>query len=78
VWPNIRNEEIRELEGLFRHIYRTDTHANQLNMIKTYNALRDIRKSTASALTPEADSYLDEFISPPKQAAAAGRRRRRA
>src|SRR5215210_8240938 len=28
VWDNIRDEEIIELEGLFRHIYRRDSVAN--------------------------------------------------
>src|SRR6266704_1932221 len=28
VWENVRDEEIRELEGLFRHLYRKDTRAN--------------------------------------------------
>lgn len=43
VWPNIREEEIRELEGLLRHIFRFDTHANRLNIAKGYNAIRSVR-----------------------------------
>src|SRR5438445_462482 len=31
VWDKIRDEEITELEGLFRHIYRRDSKANSLN-----------------------------------------------
>ena len=36
VWDNIRQDEIAELEGLFRHIYRFDFHANRLNIAKSY------------------------------------------
>src|SRR5438874_12226174 len=32
VWDNIRDEEVAELEGLFRHIYRKDSQANALNI----------------------------------------------
>src|SRR5215472_11845968 len=32
VWDNIRDEEVAELEGLFRHIYRRDGEANRLNV----------------------------------------------
>ena len=32
VWDNIRDEEVAELEGLFRHLYRNDTKANSLNV----------------------------------------------
>ncbi len=30
VWDNIRDDEVAELEGLFRHIYRKDAKANEL------------------------------------------------
>jgi hypothetical protein len=43
VWDNIREEEIRELEGIFRHIYRLDTRANRLNKQKTFKKLKKIR-----------------------------------
>jgi hypothetical protein len=46
VWPNIRNEEVKELEGLFRHIYRLDAHANRLNIARTYIALTKIRRDS--------------------------------
>lgn len=42
VWPNIRDEEIRELEGLFRHIYRKDAQANSLNIVRGFKAIRRI------------------------------------
>lgn len=42
VWPNITKEEIKELEGLFRHIYRYDSRANVLNLQRKYNALKGV------------------------------------
>jgi len=45
VWDNIRNEEIRELEGLFRYLYRRDSKANKLNKQKGFRAMRKIRKN---------------------------------
>jgi hypothetical protein len=44
VWDNIRQDEIVELEGLFRHIYRFDAHANRLNLAKSYNKLGQVRR----------------------------------
>ena len=38
-WDNIRDEEIEELEGLFRHIYRRDSQANKLNLQRGYKKL---------------------------------------
>ncbi len=40
VWDNIRDDEVRELEGLFRHIYRKDAAANRLNIQKSFKKLR--------------------------------------
>ena len=42
VWDNIRDEEITELEGLFRHIYRRDAQAMALNKQRGYKALKKI------------------------------------
>jgi hypothetical protein len=39
VWDNIREEEVRELEGLFRHIYRRDAKANRLNRQRKFKKL---------------------------------------
>jgi hypothetical protein len=47
VWDNIRQDEIAELEGLLRHIYRFDFHANRLNLAKGYNKLGDVRRQAA-------------------------------
>lgn len=41
-WPNIRDEEISELEGLFRHIYRSDSAANKLNAQRGFGVLRTL------------------------------------
>lgn len=43
VWDNIRDDEIRELEGLFRHIYKRDERANSLNVARGFKALRNVR-----------------------------------
>ncbi len=40
VWPNVGIEEVRELEGILRHIYRKDSHANRLNKLVGFNKLR--------------------------------------
>ena len=46
VWDNIREDEIAELEGLFRHIYRFDSRANKLNIQKSYSPLIRIRRQS--------------------------------
>jgi len=43
VWDNIQNEEVKELEGLFRHIYRKDTRANRFNIQGSFAKLRRVR-----------------------------------
>ena len=43
VWPNITKDEILELEGLFRHIYRRSKNANAFNIQRGSNDLRKIR-----------------------------------
>ena len=48
VWDNISNDEIAELEGLFRHLYRFDSKANALNKQKAYRKLGLVRKRTES------------------------------
>jgi len=44
VWNNIRDDEIRELEGLFREIYKKDSSANKLNKQRGFKKLRKIPK----------------------------------
>ncbi len=45
VWENIRDDEVRELEGLFRHLYRDDAKASPLNLARGYKALRRLRNN---------------------------------
>lgn len=45
VWDNIRDDEIRELEGLFRHIYKRDSKANRLNLARGFKALQRVRSN---------------------------------
>jgi len=47
VWENIREEEVREIEGLFRYIYRKDSQANKLNLQRGFKKLVKIRRATA-------------------------------
>ena len=42
VWDNIRDEEVEELEGLFRHIYRHDAQANRLNVLRRFKKLGQV------------------------------------
>jgi hypothetical protein len=44
VWGNIRNEEVAELEGLIRHIYRRDPAANRLNIQRGFKKARKLEK----------------------------------
>jgi hypothetical protein len=40
VWDNIRPAEVEEIEGIFRHIYRNDTKASQLNVQRSYAKMK--------------------------------------
>ncbi|GJI89599.1 hypothetical protein [Duganella hordei] len=46
VWDNIYPQQIEELEGLFRHLYRQDSVANKLNKQKAYAPLVRLAKAT--------------------------------
>jgi hypothetical protein len=46
VWDNIREEEVRELEGILRHVYRKDSHANKLGIQKSFKKLTKIKHKT--------------------------------
>jgi hypothetical protein len=48
VWDNITDEEIQELEGLFRHIFRHDENANSIAKQKSFRKLSTLRKTTSS------------------------------
>jgi hypothetical protein len=45
VWDNIRDNEVAELEGLLRHIYRYDPEANKLNIQKGFKKARRVRQN---------------------------------
>ena len=45
VWENIRNDEIVELEGLFRHFYRRDAQANTLNVQRGFRKAKTIQQN---------------------------------
>lgn len=44
VWDNVTDQEIAELEGLARHIYRHDPTASTLNIQRGYKKLRSLRE----------------------------------
>jgi len=48
VWDNIREEEVKELEGILRHIFRKDSHANKLGIQKSFKKLTRVSKNTKS------------------------------
>jgi hypothetical protein len=49
VWENIRSEEVAELEGLFRHIYRKDSRASALNIQRGFKQVRRVRQNNLKA-----------------------------
>ena len=46
VWENIRPDEVKELEGLFRHLFRRDSMANKLNKQRSYKRLNQISRKS--------------------------------
>ena len=44
VWDNVNDEEIVELEGLFRHLYSRDSKANGLNKQRKFHKIAKVRK----------------------------------
>ena len=44
VWDNVSDEEIVELEGLFRHLYSRDSKANGLNKQRKFHKIAKVRK----------------------------------
>jgi len=50
VWDNINDQEILELEGLFRQLYRLDSRANTLNKQQTHKPLVKVRRETEKEL----------------------------
>jgi hypothetical protein len=52
VWENIRNEEVAELEGLFRHIYRKDSRASALNLQRGFKQIKRVRTNNLKTWRP--------------------------
>ena len=48
VWDNIRDEEVAELEGLFRHLYRYDSTAGTLNKQRAFKPVRGLERFSLS------------------------------
>lgn len=42
VWDNITPAEVKELEGIFRHIYRKDSRASKLNVQRSFSKMRKL------------------------------------
>jgi len=55
VWDNITKEQIEELEGMFRHIYRRDAAANKLNKQRGHGPLHKLRKLSLAGSKARAD-----------------------
>lgn len=49
VFDNVRGEEIQELEGLLRHIYRRDSRANRLNAQRAFAKLSRVRSKNLNS-----------------------------
>lgn len=65
VWPNIREEEIRELEGILRHIFRLDPNAQQLNAQGRYQKLAKTKKiETSEAFRKQVEFLPDDDARP--------------
>ena len=48
VHDNVTENEVKELEGLFRQIYRRDKRANKLNRQKQFNKFKKVRINNMS------------------------------
>lgn len=42
VWENITVAEVKELEGIFRHIYRKDARASRLNVQRSFSRMKKL------------------------------------
>lgn len=60
VWPNITENEIQELEGLFREIYRRDARANSLARQKGYKKLKKVKVSKRAIVNRSLPSLMLE------------------
>jgi hypothetical protein len=51
VWDNVSDLEIKEIEGLFRQLYRFDSRANFYNKQLTHKPLVKLRRETEKELS---------------------------
>jgi hypothetical protein len=58
VWDNISENEVEELEGLFREIYRKDGRANRFNRQKKFKKLQSVRKDELRFWKPQAEAAV--------------------
>lgn len=42
VWDNITSAQVKELEGIFRHIYRRDSRAAELNIQRSFGRMKKL------------------------------------
>ena len=42
VWENVTPAEVRELEGIFRHIYRRDSRASRLSVQRSFGKMNKL------------------------------------
>ena len=54
VKPSVKDEVIKDLEGLLRHIYRQDPRANRFNVARTYSKLKTVRVEEEELERPRA------------------------
>lgn len=60
VWPNVRMEEIRELEGILRHIYRFDAESQALAKQLAYLKLKRTEDIVLSKANRKAVEWVDD------------------
>lgn len=60
VWPNVRMDEIRELEGILRHIYRFDAESQALAKQLAYIKLKRTENIVLSKANQKSVEWVDE------------------
>lgn len=56
VWENITPAEVKELEGIFRHIYRRDARASRLNVQRSFSRMKKLPSILARKRTSKEDT----------------------
>ena len=61
VWPNVPEQQIRELEGILRHLYRKDPDANKLAKALKYGPLvKILRRKPLNRKAPDIRELLKQ------------------